>query len=114
MDEVARTVELMSTFLRRHVVEQAGARIKLSESPRHVQLGRRMRFRVRAWLGGARQPLAGATVSILGRRARTDRRGRAVVTATPRRVELVKARATRATLAAGVKSVRVLARRPAR
>ena len=107
VDEEQRTVDLMSAFLRRHVVEQAGARIKLAVSPRHVRVGRRTRFKIRATVDG-RQPLARAIVRLLGRRARTDAAGRATLVATPRRVALVKATSAKPPLAAGRKSVRVL------
>jgi hypothetical protein len=108
VDEEERTVELMSPFLRAHVVEQAGARIKLRVSPRHLRVGRRQRVRLHAYLGSIRQPLAGATVRLLGARARTDARGRATLAVNPRRAALVKATASKRTLVAGRKSVRVM------
>lgn len=108
VDEEQRTVDLMSAFLRRHVTEQAGARIRVTVMPRHVRAGRRTRFRIRASLGAMRQPLAAALVSIGGRRARTDARGRARVVFVPRRAGLQKARVTKVPLVPGAKSFRVL------
>jgi pimeloyl-ACP methyl ester carboxylesterase len=107
VDEEERTVDLMSAFLRREVVEQAGAPIKLAVTPRHVRAGRRTRVRVQATVGG-RDPLAGAVVRLVGRRARTDARGRATLTIAPRRAELVKATVTKPPLVGGRKSVRIL------
>jgi pimeloyl-ACP methyl ester carboxylesterase len=107
VDEERRTVDLMSAFLRRHVVEQAGAPIKLVLAPRHVRVGRRTRFAIRATVAG-RQPLAGARVCLLGRCIRTGVDGRARLSVTPRRAALVKARGTKPPLGAGRKSVRVL------
>jgi pimeloyl-ACP methyl ester carboxylesterase len=112
VDEEQRTVDLMSAFLRTHVVEQAGARIKLRVEPRHLRTGRRTRVRLRAHVGAARQPLAGAVVTLLGRRARTNTRGVATVVVAPRRPRLVKATAAKPPLVGGRKSVRLL--RPAR
>lgn len=108
VDEEERTVGLMRDFFRAHVVEQAGARIRLSVTPRHPRLERRTRFVVRVVVGEARRPLAGALVSVLGRRARTDARGRAVVVATPRRLGLVRTAASKETLVSGRKTIRVL------
>jgi pimeloyl-ACP methyl ester carboxylesterase len=110
VDEEERTVELMSAFFRRHVVEQAGARIKLAVTPRHALVGRRTRFRFRAHLGPSGRPVAGVVVRLAGRSARTDARGRAALGVTARRAALVKVSAAKATLAAGRKSVRFLAR----
>ena len=110
VDEEQRTADLMSAFLRREVVEQAGARIKVAVSPRRVRAARRTRFRVRAWVGPARQPVAGALVTVAGRRGRTDDRGHATLIAQPRAVGLIKATATKASLTPGRKSIRVLAR----
>lgn len=109
VDEEQRSVDLIGAFLRRHVAEQAGAPIKLAVAPRHLRVGRRVRIRVSATAGG-REPLAGALVTLFGRRVRTDSQGRATVTATPRRAALVKARATKPPLVPGRKSVRVLPR----
>ncbi|HEX8744833.1 MAG TPA: alpha/beta hydrolase [Thermoleophilaceae bacterium] len=110
VDEEERTVRLMRDFFGKHVVEQAGARIRLAVTPRHPRLGRRTRFRVRVVVGEARRPLAGALVRVLGRRARSDAGGRAVVVATPRRAGLVRTAASKETLARGRKTIRVLRR----
>ena len=114
VDEKDRTVELMSSFLADHITEQAGARIRLSVTPRHVRVGQRTRFKVRAYLGAARQPLVGSVVRIQGRRARTDSRGRATLLVTPARAGILKASASKPTLASGRKSVRVLTATQAR
>ncbi|HEX8053353.1 MAG TPA: alpha/beta hydrolase [Thermoleophilaceae bacterium] len=110
VDEEERTVGLMRDFFRSHVVEQAGAKIRLRVTPRHPRRGRRTRFRVRVVVGEARRPLPGALVTLLGRRARTDAAGRAQLVATPRATGLVKATALKESLLAGRKTIRVLAR----
>ena len=108
VDEEERTVSLMSAFMRRHVTEQAGAKIRLSVTPRHVRVGRRSRFKVRAYLGPARQPLVGAVVRIGRQRARTDRRGRATLLVRPGRARILKVTASKPTLVSGRKSVRIM------
>jgi hypothetical protein len=49
----------------------------VSVSARRVRTGRRVRLRVRVLLGG--RPVRGALIRVAGARARTDRRGRAVI-----------------------------------
>jgi pimeloyl-ACP methyl ester carboxylesterase len=110
VEEEERTVDLMRSFLRAQVAEQAGARIRLTATPNHIRRGRRTRVRVRAVVGEARRPLAGALVSLLGRRARTDASGRASLVVRPRRAGLVRTAAVKEGLAAGRKSIRVLRR----
>lgn len=108
VDEEERSVGLMRDFFRAHVAEQAGARIRLSVAPRHARRGRRTRFSIRVVVGDARVPLAGARVTLLGRRTLTDSLGRAALTFRPRRAGLAKAAAVKGGLVGGRKSVRVL------
>ncbi|HEX2088027.1 MAG TPA: alpha/beta hydrolase [Solirubrobacteraceae bacterium] len=110
VDEEQRTVELMSAFLRRHVVEQAGARIGLSVLPRRARVGSRTRFTIRTTVGDARQPLTGALVSIAGRRARTDSHGRATLAVTLRRTRTLKAVAWKPTLVPAAQRVHITGR----
>jgi hypothetical protein len=60
------------------------AALRLSVSPRRAPARRRTRFRFRvtALVGGRRSAVGGATVRLAGRRARTDRRGRATLRVT--------------------------------
>ena len=62
-------------------------RPRLSVRPRRLRAGRRTRLRFHATVlrGGRRSPLRGATIRFAGRRARTDRRGRASLVVRPRR-----------------------------
>jgi pimeloyl-ACP methyl ester carboxylesterase len=111
VDEEGRTVELMSAFFGRHVVQQAGAPIDLAVSPRRVRAGRRTRFAVRTTVGGAGQPLPGAVVTIGRRRAVTGADGRATVALRPRRAGRLVARASKPPLAGATRRIRVLPRR---
>lgn len=86
VDEVDRTVRLMSDFLREHVREQAGKRIRLTIRPRKLRAGRVTRLRVRTTLANApSQPVAGAVVSLGRRRAVTGAAGRATMRVRPQR-----------------------------
>ena len=59
--------------------ERTAQRPRLSVRPRRLRAGRRtgLRFRTTAVRDGRRRPVRGATVLFAGRRARTNRRGRA-------------------------------------
>ncbi|MBX5468331.1 MAG: hypothetical protein IRZ21_00340 [Thermoleophilaceae bacterium] len=75
--------------------------------PRRAAAGRRtLAFRARYVAGGRRWPLAGALVTLAGRRVRADAQGQARVTATLRRGTYV-ARASRRGFARGAATVRV-------
>jgi hypothetical protein len=63
-----------------------GARLRLVVTPRRVHAGRRVRLRLRATRG--RFPVPDLTVRVGGRRARTDRQGRATITIRFRRAGL--------------------------
>jgi hypothetical protein len=85
------------------------ATLRLSVTPRRAQAGRRTRFRLRATarVAGARSGVRGAIVRLGGRRAGTDRRGRASLEVTLRRPGVHRARASRRGFTSG--RVRVLA-----
>ena len=57
------------------------ARLTVTVSPRRVRLGKttRLRVSVRVRRAGRLRPVAGATIRVAGRRARTNRRGRATL-----------------------------------
>ncbi|MFL5883989.1 MAG: PQQ-binding-like beta-propeller repeat protein [Thermoleophilaceae bacterium] len=67
--------------------------IGLSVRPGRVQPGRAVRFRFHAWRGS--RPMRGVTISLAGRRAHTDRRGRATLRARLATDGTFLARATR-------------------
>lgn len=114
VDEEQRTVELMSAFFRRHVREQAGARIRLAVRPRRTRAGRRTRFRARAVLPGSPgQPVAGVVVRFGRRAATTGADGRAVLVATPRYAGRRRVRASKPPLAPVRVRVAVRGRRSA-
>jgi hypothetical protein len=68
--------------------------LRLSIRPRRVPAGRRVRLRVRV-RSGARRCISGVRVKIGGRTVKTDRRGRAALSARFGRTGLRRARATR-------------------
>lgn len=76
---------------------QRGARILLVVSPRSAPTGRLTRFHFRAAtrVRGHTFALAGATIRFDGRRARTNRRGRATITAELSRPRIYVARASK-------------------
>jgi hypothetical protein len=80
--------------------------IRLSVSPGAVTAGRRTRFRfiARATTDGSR--LGGASIRFAGQTVRTDRRGRAGMTASLRRPGRYRATATKRGLRRGIASVR--------
>ena len=86
------------------------ARIKLRISPRRVVAGRRVRFRMLATVtrGGRRRSVPRAVVHFGGKLVRTNRRGRAVVTARLRERGLRPGRASAPGLRKGRTWVRVL------
>jgi hypothetical protein len=87
----------------------------LKVSPRRVLSGRRERFRFKVTgrrPGGRRRLVRGATVRFAGRRVRTNRRGRAVLTLRFRRAGLRPALARKKGLGRAVTVVRVVRRLP--
>jgi hypothetical protein len=82
-------------------------------TPRTAFVGQRKRFVFRAFtvLGGKSTPVAGATLSFAGRRATTDRRGRAVISTALARRGTYRATARKAGLGKGSTSVRSRRRR---
>jgi len=88
--------------------------IRLSVRPRTVAVGRRTRFRLLAStrIDGRRVAVKGASIRLAGHRRRTDRRGRATVSATLTTPGRVRAVATKPGLLDG--SATVVARRRAR
>ena len=74
-----------------------GAPILLHVSPRMAPTGRLIRFRFRAAtrVGRHTRPLAGATIRFDGRRARTNRRGQATITAELSRPRIYVARVSK-------------------
>ena len=86
------------------------ARIRLRVTPRRTRAGRRVAFRFRALVGrgAAARPVRRATIRFAGRRARTDRRGRATIVRRFSRRGRHVARASRRGLRSGRATVRVL------
>jgi hypothetical protein len=82
-----RRIERVEAFIRpaptaaraRDGARSANPNLRLSVRPRRIRAGRRqrLRFRATAVRDGRRRPIRGATIGFAGRRARTDRRGRA-------------------------------------
>jgi hypothetical protein len=95
----------------------AGAvpRIRLTASPRRTLAGRRVRFgfRATATIAGRRRPVGRAVVRFAGRRALTDRTGRARITRFLPRAGGYRARATRRDLRPGSTMVRATRRQAA-
>ena len=89
----------------------AAKRAKISPrvSPRHLRKGRLTRLSVtaRAPVAGRMEPVNGATVVAFGRRARTDRNGKASLRVRPRSAEVHRVRLSRADLRPGKANVRV-------
>ena len=85
-----------------------GAALRLSVRPRRSSAGRKSRFRftVTTVLNGKRKRVGGVTVRFAGRRARTNRRGAAVVRAKLRRPRVYVARARKAGFRDAVARVR--------
>jgi hypothetical protein len=85
------------------------AKISITVSPRHLRRGRltRLSITATALIAGRRGPVNGATVSAFGRRAKTDRTGRASLRVRPRSPEVHRVRASRSDLRPGKANVRV-------
>jgi hypothetical protein len=86
------------------------AKIRLTASPRHIRSGRgvRMSFRAQARVAGRFEPVGGATVTFLGRSAKTDSTGKARLKVTPGTPRVERARISRADLRPGKANVRVM------
>jgi hypothetical protein len=79
------------------IVARATARLKLTVRPRRVRTGRRVRFRFRVTkrVSGRARPVHRALVRFAGKRARSDRRGRARIVKRFRRTGRRRARASK-------------------
>jgi hypothetical protein len=88
----------------------ASAPMRVAVAPRTVPTGCRVRVRFRV-TGRRGRPVAGATIRFAGRRARTDRRGRATLTVRFVRPGVRGARVTRRGHRAAVARVRAIAPR---
>jgi polyvinyl alcohol dehydrogenase (cytochrome) len=82
--------------------------IRLSVSPRSTQTGIRRRFHFHATrvTGGHQRPVAGATITFDGRRARTSARGNATIIVSLRRAGIYRARAHKSGFTDGHAAVR--------
>jgi dienelactone hydrolase len=91
------------------------AHIRLSVRPPTARAARRTRFRFHATYvrRGDSRPLRGVTIRFAGRRARTDRTGRAAITARLAHPGLVRVRATKRGYTSATRHVRVRPRRQA-
>jgi metallophosphoesterase (TIGR03767 family) len=87
---IDRNAELLIDDPRTGADGVRGIRLRASRS--RVRQGRRTRLRVRV-TSASGEPVAGAVVRLAGRRAVTNRRGRATLTVRPRRVRVIRARA---------------------
>jgi hypothetical protein len=83
-----------------------GPKARLTVKPRRVTAGRKVRFRVTVKSGG--KPVRGAVVRLGGFRAKTNRRGRAVLKANLRSPGTYTARATHRGMRAATVTVKVL------
>jgi phospholipase C len=92
---------------------QSAQSIRLTVSPRRAVAGRRTQFVFHATTvtNGKSSPVANAKISFAGRRARTDRRGRATIRTALRRRGSYRATARKAGLRNGHVSVHARARR---
>jgi hypothetical protein len=92
-----------------HFVRRPPPRIRLAVRPRRVAAGARRRFAFRASVlrNGRRRAVRGALIRFAGRRARTDRRGRATIVRRLNRPGRYRARASRRGLRPGRAVVRV-------
>jgi hypothetical protein len=88
-------------------------RIRLAVQPRTTLVARRTRFRFRATYSGrgAIRPMRGATIRFAGRRTRTDKTGRATITARLRHPGLRRVTATKRGFTSTTRHVRVHRRR---
>jgi hypothetical protein len=84
--------------------------MRVRVKPRRVRAGRLVRLRVRVLRRESSAPVRGARVSVAGYRARTDRRGRAVLSARLRSPGTYVLRATRRGMATGRTTVRAIGR----
>ena len=84
--------------------------MRVRVKPRRVPAGRLVRLRVRVLEREGSDPVRGARVSVAGYRARTDRRGRAVLSVRLRSPGTYVLSATRRGMATGRTSVRAIAR----
>src|SRR3954452_15116390 len=85
-----------------------GKKAKLGVSPKRTTAGKRTKFRFTVTSGG--RPVRGAVVTVGGFRAKTDRRGRAVIKANLRSPGSYRARATHRGMRAATATVRVIAK----
>jgi hypothetical protein len=91
----------------------SGPRLWLAVRPRRALAGHRVRYRFRVSgrrAGGRRRLVRGATVRFAGRRVRTNRRGRAVITVRLRRASLRPVLARKRGLGRAVTVVRIVKR----
>jgi hypothetical protein len=83
-----------------------GPRARVTVKPRRVTAGQNVRFRIKVQSGG--KPVRGAVIRLGGFRAKTDKRGRAVLKAKLRSPGTYTARATKHGLRAAKATVRVI------
>ncbi|KKL19788.1 hypothetical protein LCGC14_2461970, partial [marine sediment metagenome] len=105
--------ERVDPYLIRLTTQTAKSRIRMTVRPRKVRADRRRRFRFRVTTvrGGKRRVVRAVTIRLAGRRARTNRRGRATIVKRFRRPGRYRARASKRGLRRGTASVRVVRRR---
>jgi hypothetical protein len=96
--------------------QPADESLRLSVRPKRVRAGRRqrLRFRATALREGRRRPVRGATIRLAGRRARTDRHGRASLVVRLHRVGRRRVTATLPGGATAATTIRVVRRAGAR
>ena len=89
------------------------AKVRLTASPRHIRSRAvtRVRFTARTRVAGRDEPVNGATVSFLGRSAKTDRSGKTSLKVRPRTPRVERARVSMAGLRPGKANIRVMPRR---
>lgn len=85
----------------------ARAALRLRAAPRRARAGRRTTFRFEV-AAGRRRPVRGATVALAGRRARTDRRGRARIVIRPMRPGTLRVHARKRGFAAATARLRIV------
>lgn len=87
-------------------------KLRVQVTPRRVRAGSRTRFGIRVTRrdGGQRRPVRRAKIRFAGKRARTDRRGRARITVRLRRSGRLRVRATKPGFRRGRATVRVTRR----
>lgn len=104
VDAENRTVSLMRPFLRRHVREQKGKKIRVIVKPRVIEPGKATRLRIKTVLRAApKQPVAGAVVKVRKQRKRTGYGGHVNIWVKPGSPGRIKVKAWKRPLRPGRK-----------